>query len=412
MSSSANQIVPPTAAAIKQFLKKYWFFSLATAISMLAAVVIFLFAFPYSWWKVPNEFDETPFQGASVYKGQEAVLVYKEKIIPLAIRNIEAEDPDRFDGFSQLLQSAGDKVLVWENFVLKDVSEIGTQTDRKIQQLQANVNALSAGDYYANYSQIEALNRKIQQLGRFHDWVQRADYKVSSEYELVALKLSSVGRAEPDMQTVQPLTDLNLLGSQTLPENVRSRLEAIAERQRDSLLQSRSKAEEEYKETVLNPRRKEVREVFLMMWCRMLIFFAGTVVATWLLTIFFSKIRRTGIKRKSTEDHYFATNKSQKIFQWIALIIVFLTYLLLWGQFLLALLFTLIGSAMLETVMPAFFEAWIFDYLFVFLMPNFFVLLAVVYSWFFLLASEFIWFLSNCYHLIHLQTYDEKEPRP
>ncbi len=390
-------------------LKKHWYVTLALAISVLAAVLIFLLAFPYAWWKVPNEFDETPYLDASVYEGQESVFIYREKILALAIQNVDAQDPSAFPQFAELRQEMATKVIVYEKFSLGENSELQSKIDGAIRKLEQEANALMQGNYYANYQKIEGLRNRVRSLKRFQSSIRGEFFRDVGDYELVAFKLPDDAghRSQLDRETIRPLTNLKLLEKQDLESAIIDRLDAKADKQQEALEQKRDEAYSIYETNILNPRRAELRVAFWIMWYRMLVMFVGTVLATGLLAVFVSKIHRTGIKPKSTENLYFATNKSQKIFQWIAFIIVFIAILAIWGQFLLAILFTALGSAMLDLLVPTFFGSSVFDYPFVFLMPNFLAFMAVVHAWFFLLLSEFIWFLSNCYHLTHLKTYGE-----
>lgn len=414
MSSFNISNLPPNVQPLVSTLKKYWYITLTVAIILIAVVLIFILASPYAIWKVPNEFDESPYLGAKIYEGQKPVVVYREKVLALAMQNADTQDPDEFEGFWRLLGDREDSVIVWENFTLKDAADLLSKIDKNMRKLEDEAQALRGGDFYANYDRLQTLRQRFQSLQRFKSYVQKPKLDISDEYALVAFKRHEAGRYRLSVNenTIRPLIDLKLIEDMNIEPAVLQRFETTAEKQKQELEQKREEAETRYEKDVLDPQRAAVAKAFWVLWYRMLCMYVGSCVATLILGLFFSKIQRTGIKSKSTENLYFATNKSQKIFQWIAIIIVFLTILFIWGKFLLAMLATFFGSAFLIDFMPSIFEDSILDYPFVFLLPIILAVMAIVQAWFFLLASEFIWFLSNCYHLTHIKTYGEEGTRP
>ncbi len=156
-------------------------------------------------------------------------------------------------------------------------------------------------------------------------------------------------------------------------------------------------------------QRGQARTRFYDQWFPVLIQGLVTFFMLWLLLIFFRIIRRKGLPRKTTFEVYFATNVTSMILRWIALVIIALGML--------GLVVALIGAiakagismyAAMEypfiyRLIPSFILGS--SYVFAILNPIVQALVIAATAWGFVLWSEFVCFLSSCYHVMFEKAY-------
>jgi len=398
-----------------QRLNGHWLLLLAGVIAAAAAVVVFLVAWPLSMVKVPSEFDERPFQSAAVYDGRPVEAVYLERVRAACLGSIQKGDYGQYERFWGLFAGSAGKVFVVEKLGLGEDPELKQAIRKKLETLEQNYRAVQqSGAYYENYEKLNRLRRDFDRLQNLQQVLGQMNLDPGEPWALAAIpapvKWSAWGGLRFEEGTARPLTDLDLLEGVELSADARRRLEETAARQKEQLAEARGRAEEAYENEFLGPAREAYRRHIWGLWFTILALWTGVCLASWLAWLFLRGVRRVRIQPKSTEALYYATNRSQKILQVIALVLVYLIVGLVWlgfaGVLLLALLGTLspaellflLSTESLVVLVPA-----------ALLPPVVAVALAIVHSWALLLASEFVWFLSNCYHLVHLKTYGEPE---
>lgn len=163
-------------------------------------------------------------------------------------------------------------------------------------------------------------------------------------------------------------------------------------------------------------QRAVVRNRFYSRWISLLAMAFSTLVVFFCLKRYSEIIRRKGLARTSTFEIYFSTNVTSLVLRWLALIIVFIGMVELWGFLLLQLLlsgsklpllplFNTIAIPVLRplSVLIQLLGAGgvIASILFSLLAPVALGLLAIFQSWMLLLLSEYACFISNCYHVLY-----------
>lgn len=163
-------------------------------------------------------------------------------------------------------------------------------------------------------------------------------------------------------------------------------------------------------------RRETIRNAFYTRWLGFLVMTFSTLCTFLALKRYSRIIMRKGLPRKSSFEIYFATNITSLVLRWVALIIVVVGMVELWGflllQFiqstvqipLLPLFNTIAGfvlsplSGLMRLLVAGQFLTVV---LYSVLAPVAFGLLTVVQSWLVLLLSEYICFISNAYHVLY-----------
>lgn len=183
------------------------------------------------------------------------------------------------------------------------------------------------------------------------------------------------------------------------------------EKHRQASMALQAKLEQEVRR-----QREAVRSAFYFRWYGLLLMAFSTVCTFFGLKHYFQIIRRKGLPRKSSFDIYFSTNVTSLILRWVALVIVVIGMIELWGFLLLQVflregniplspLFNTIAALVLPTVsgLVGLLAAGkiIALILYSLLTPIALGLLTVLQSWVVLLLSEYICFVSNCYHVLY-----------
>lgn len=163
-------------------------------------------------------------------------------------------------------------------------------------------------------------------------------------------------------------------------------------------------------------QREAIRNEFYSRWLGLLLMALSTLCTYFALKRYYRIISRKGLPRKSSFEIYFATNMTSQILRWLALVIVVIGMIQLWGFLLLQILqgeseipilplFNLLAGMVLPSLMGLVklvaAGTLITTLLFCLLAPVAMGLLTVLQSWFVLLLSEFICFISNCYHVLY-----------
>jgi|GEM_PF-2774401 len=147
-------------------------------------------------------------------------------------------------------------------------------------------------------------------------------------------------------------------------------------------------------------QRSNVRSAFYEKWFSILILVISTILVQFLLFKYAAILRRKGLPRKSTYQVYFSTNTTSLILRWIAITITYLGILYL-GLLLIIKIFTL-DYSVIYLIRPI--GVWLSI-----ISPIISGLSIVVITWLFVLLSEFICFLSNCYHISFTKVYDDSK---
>jgi len=120
-----------------------------------------------------------------------------------------------------------------------------------------------------------------------------------------------------------------------------------------------------------------------------------------ILLRYYSIIRRKDLPQKTTYNVYFATNISSKIFRFIALLIVIVGM----GELIVNIIVSLASGSLIELIKLPYISQ--FYHLTEILHPIIATISIVISSWFFVLISEWICFITNLYHISFVKTYGE-----
>jgi hypothetical protein len=161
----------------------------------------------------------------------------------------------------------------------------------------------------------------------------------------------------------------------------------------------------------LAEQRASLRESFYERWFVVWGTGLATYFAFFMLLRYFGIIRRKKLPRKSTYEIYFATNTTSVVFRVLALIIIVLGLATLIVNLLGVIARTGLQSydvfrALASVMIPIPFQ-W--DVLLGIIKPFLIVINAVVASWIFVLVSEFICFMSSCYHIAYRRSTKDME---
>ena len=163
-------------------------------------------------------------------------------------------------------------------------------------------------------------------------------------------------------------------------------------------------------------QRAVIRNRFYSRWISLLAMAFSTLVVFFCLKRYSGIIRRKGLPRTSTFEIYFTTNVTSLVLRWMALIIVFIGMVELWGFLLLQILLSgsklpllpLFNTIAIPVLRPLSVLIQLLgaggvvaSILFSLLAPAALGLLAVIQSWLLLLLSEYACFIGNCYHVLY-----------
>lgn len=194
-----------------------------------------------------------------------------------------------------------------------------------------------------------------------------------------------------------------------------SRWKALVTTAKEKHAQAAAALKREAKERAAK-QRAIIRNRVYSRWSSLLVMAFSTLVVFLYLNRYSTIIRRKGLPRTSTFEAYFSTNVTSLVLRWLALVIVIIGMIELWGFLLLQILlsgsklpllplFNTIAVPALRplSVLIGLFGAGgiIASILFSLLAPLAIGLLTVLNSWLLLLLSEYICFISNCYHVLY-----------
>jgi len=153
--------------------------------------------------------------------------------------------------------------------------------------------------------------------------------------------------------------------------------------------------------TNLRRRRSVIRNEFYAKWFIKLVYWIITFIMFRILLRYYSIIRRKDLPQKTTYNVYFATNISSKIFRFIALLIVIVGM----GELIVNIIVSLASGSLIELIKLPYISQ--FYHLTEILHPIIATISIVISSWFFVLISEWICFITNLYHISFVKTYGE-----
>jgi hypothetical protein len=193
------------------------------------------------------------------------------------------------------------------------------------------------------------------------------------------------------------------------------RWKAVASAAKEKHAQASAALRREAKERA-GRQRAVIRNSFYSRWISLLVMAFSTLVVFFYLRRYSTIIRRKGLPRKSTFEVYFSTNVTSLVLRWLALVIVFIGMVELWGFLFLQIvlsgseipLLPLFNTIAVPALRPLSIliqllgaGGLIGSILYSLLAPLAIGLLAVINSWLLLLLSEYICFISNCYHVLY-----------
>jgi hypothetical protein len=174
----------------------------------------------------------------------------------------------------------------------------------------------------------------------------------------------------------------------------------IKKKHKNKFNEERKKIKEEIGKEI-GSKRKAIRSDFYGRWYATLILAVVTIFMLSVLNWYYAIIRRKGLPKRSTHEIYFATNMTSLILRWFSLVIVIFGMIqLLLDLFFIVFKFHSFGYANIFGY---------FGFVYAFLAPILTTVSVIVFSWFIVLDSEFICFLSNCYHVLFVKAVGEPE---
>jgi hypothetical protein len=419
---------------------------IAIAVTFVLAIIIVIWAYFYGNAQVPWPEDRAPifpedaYQEASDFFKSDISFTYLgHNVIAGEVKALLTEDipvnPVEIlvDNLNQKYR--GKAVVV--NCTPGGLSDttLDTEFSRLISAMNGDITeqevALDQMSYWERGEALERLaekkrsRRRLEDLhsfmkeGRLFFDIKFPNGKTVSEFGFVAtdnlgeIRANSERRISLHAENAKPAFKAAFLKKIGVPEEniAKEKLSADAERLKNIYAEGRAdfKAEIDLIKQQLSDQRARVREIFYKRWFAVLIQALVTYFMIWLLLIFFKIIRRKGLPHKSTFDVYFATNMTSIIMRWIALGIVVVGIVGLAVNLFQSIFAASISlSAAMEfrairNFLPSFFFSS--GYAFAVISPVSQTLATVITAWGFVLCSEFICFLSNCYHVLFEKAY-------
>lgn len=309
-------------------------------------------------------------------------------------------------------------------------------------ELEQNINSLKNqienADYYSGYELRAQLSKSQSQLSRL-DALKTFLSELNVKYDFSDLPYTDsppniqliCGHLENLSQNVviklrdaAPVIDKKFIAKAGIADDV---IAGIDFREEKKIWKETVSAAKEKHEQATLPIRKEIyqrvneqrgaiRNTFYTHWFGLLLMAFSTLCTYFALKRYYRIISRKGLPRKTSFEIYFATNMTSQILRWLALVIVVIGMIQLWGYLLLQVfqaetdipilpLFNILAGLILPSLiglvklMAA--GDLITTLLFCLLAPVALGFLTVLQSWFVLLLSEFICFVSNCYHILY-----------
>lgn len=186
----------------------------------------------------------------------------------------------------------------------------------------------------------------------------------------------------------------------------REELELLKEiKARDKkLFSSKINQEKRALKQVVKIKRREFRAEFYKRWFAVLLNLIVSIGVLFLLLQYIKIIRRKGLPKKTTHEVYFATNMTSLFLRWLALGIAVVGFVLVSLNFF---IFMIVPEKvpfihMLVESSPVISEL---SFAFALMVPLLYLVVTVLLSWFFILLSEFICFISNVYHVLFEKAY-------
>ncbi len=155
------------------------------------------------------------------------------------------------------------------------------------------------------------------------------------------------------------------------------------------------------KKRQINSERSLIRREFYAKWFATFLTIIITFIMFRIQLRYYLLIRRKDLKKKTSYDVYFATNISSKIFRLIALLIVFIGI----AELLINAIISVISGNMISLLKLPILDRFynIIDILH----PIATTISVIIASWFFVLISESICFITNLYHIAFIKTYGD-----
>lgn len=150
-------------------------------------------------------------------------------------------------------------------------------------------------------------------------------------------------------------------------------------------------------------QRKNYRKDFYIRWYSTLILLLNSIIFILLLVRYWIIISQRKLPRKSTDIIYYATNRTSRFFRVIALIITAIAILRIGIGFILYLI-------TIQKLMPIPLIALPLNnpFIFALLTPPIIFVATILLTWLFILNSEWIDFISNCYEVVFHKAYERK----
>ena len=405
--------------------------------ALITAMIILIWGYFHAIAEVPwpketfPEFPGTAYQSAGkYYKSQKTFEIVDEASMNKWLQE-SLESGDRYSSgdLDALIakQLMGKHVLVkpFSKLPLSDtiknkIKDIKNDFQLEMKQLEKEYENTSY------YWEKQRIHRELNALKQRAEQAEKSLSSISKSQLICSLKFPYTGEAQTFNLMVGKFKRVNRLDENTLnleleegrpvlsqsflkkiPKSQYTGLEKQLEKDEDRLSDILSKAKKEYKKqkevhedqirASITPRRSRVREFFYTKWYSILIMTFVSLLMAVLLYLYYTIIRRKGIPKKSTHHVYFATNTTSRILRYMALAIVILGFFVLLINIVLTISSRNIPFAVIRDI----------SFVFGIVTPIWTTLMTVVFSWTFVLWSEFTCFISNCFHVVFIKAYQD-----
>lgn len=401
-------------------------------------VLIFIAGFIASWIKISIPQIETPnfnsnryLEGSVKYKSTEGIIFLSPSFFDEQTAKILlTRGLNDLSSIANILSSQliSKTVVVSKNAFFNEMPKTEAILDYKLKQNQKTIDSLNyllRKRMFLDFTETSLQGvaaQNIQNIQNFKNGLSSIQVTCSTDFlsegtnfSFYVGQVNSIVLISPDRLVVDCLNSAPILSAEFLSKvGVPSDKVNPTDLQKQSIIlqQIVTKAEVLLKQELNREKlriRKEVsqqrsgyRKDFYAFWYSEVLLALNSIIFLFLLIRFWIIVRQKRLPKKSTDMIYYATNRTSKVFRFIALIIIAIAMIKLIIGFVLSLIdkVDLLPSAILVP-----FEK---PYIFALFDPPATFVSAIITTWFFILISEWIDFISNCYEVLFHKAHEKK----
>lgn len=406
--------------------------------TIIMASVILIAGYILSWVNIPKQKPKTEefrkevyIEGSIKYQNTANITFLNESFYDEHIAKIlKAQSLYNLNSLADRLseQLISKIVVIPSSTILINKPKIEETIDLGLQQNQKIIDSLSRVlkmRTYLDYAETSLLENATQNINTLKSYKNNlstnrieyiTDFPSSGTYFSYQIgEVSSVEFISPNKLVIKcknsaPILSGSFLTKIGVSKSIINESELV--KQSTALSQIIDRDKTKYKQNLLKEKerinkgisgqRKNFRNDFYVRWYSTLALLLNSLIFIFLLIRFWIIIRQRKLPRKSTDIIYYATNRTSKFFRLIALIIIALAICRIGIIFILYLITK-------QKLMPIPLISLPINKTFIFalLAPPITFVATILITWFFILNSEWIDFITNCYEVVFHKAHEK-----